>query len=189
MLWTGKREDGSATGFEPRHEQALVIAMLANVSRVLQTVPKALDGTVRPGAAGQEGHGCLTYMTFRHILDPFCIPKMFRPLNWPDEHAVERGAYCYVEVDHIHDLNVHDLNHYLKNPLVHIPIFRSLAGFQSAVTIDEEKQALESFRKFGDLTENVAIEFKGQLESVAPGINDDWQKYREIWDQFFALFE
>jgi len=189
MLWTGTQEDGSPTGFEPRHEQARVVAMVANVSRVLQTVPKVYDGTVKPGRAGQNGRGCLNYMTCRHVLDPFCIPKMFRPINWPDAAAVERGIYQYIEVDHIHDINVHDFSHYLKHPRIHIPLFRKLAGFDSAVTKAEEDEALSSFKKFGQLSQSVSIDIKEKLEEMSPGISEDWTAYKSIWDEFFGLFD
>ncbi|MEL7448314.1 MAG: hypothetical protein AAFN78_03845 [Pseudomonadota bacterium] len=186
MLWTGKKEDGTPTGFEPRHEQALLIAMVANVSRVLQTNPKAYDSTVKPGGAGEAGRGCLNYLTCRHVLDPFCIPKMFRPLDWPDADAEERGLYHYVEVDHIHQANIHDLPHYLEHPAVHIPLFRELT-FRSAVTSDEEHDALAAFPKFGNLAQSDAIDIKQRLEDMAPGITTAWTQYRAIWDKFSAI--
>lgn len=188
MLWNGTQEDGSPTGFEPIHDQALVIAMIANVSRVLQTVPKAYEGTVKPGRSGQSNRGCLRYMTFRHVLDPFCIPKMFRPDSWPDSSAVDRGIYQYVEVDHVHDINVHDFNHYLKNPKVHIPLFRGLAGFRTAVTAAEEETELTKFKQFGQLSQGVGIRLKEKLEGISPGISADWKAYKDIWDEFFELF-
>lgn len=188
MLWTGKKEDGSATGFEPRHEQALLIAMVANVSRILQTNPKVYDGTVKPGGAGELGRGCLNYLTCRHVLDPFCIPKMFRPDSWPDADSEERGLYRYIEVDHIHQVNVHDLPHYLDHPAVHIPLFRELT-FRSSVTAEEEADARASFKKFGNLDDTSAIDIKERLEEMAPGISTAWTEYRAIWDQFFTLFD
>jgi hypothetical protein len=182
MLWNATNEDGTATGFEPRHEQALLLAMVANVSRVLQTRPKAYESSVKPGAAGQSGRGCLNFITCRHKLDPFCIPKMFRPIQWPDADAEARGVYRYIEVDHIHQVNVHGFDHYLAHPAVHIPIFRELT-FRSAVTIDEEADALANFLPFGNIGAAVGIRIRQRLEEIAPGISDAWTEYRAIWDQ------
>jgi hypothetical protein len=188
MLMSGTQEDGSPTGFEARHEQALVVAQVANVSRVLQTAAKAYDSNVKPGRAGQNGRGCRKFLNFRHVLDPFTIPKMFRPDNWPDSTAVAKGLYRYIEVNHVHDINVHDLTHYLKHPDVHIPLFRSLAGFKSAVTKAQEEEALANFKQFGQLSQSAGISLKEKLEEVSPGISEDWKTYREIWDMFFGLF-
>ena len=189
MLMSGKQEDGSPTGFEARHEQALVIAMVANVSRVLQTAAKVYDSNVKPGNAGQNGRGCRRFLNFRHVLDPFTIPKMFRPDAWPDSNAATKGLYQYVEVNHVHDVNVHDLVHYLKNPSVHIPLFRALSGFRSAVTNEQEAEAQENFKQFGQLSKSAGVRLKEKLEDVSPGISEDWKAYREIWDTFFALFD
>jgi hypothetical protein len=186
MLWSGKNEDGTDTGFEPRHEQALLMAMIANVSRVLQSNPKAFDGTVKPGLAGQSGRGCLQFLTCRHKLDPFCIPKMFRPELWPDADSAEKGIYQYVEIEHIHEANVHGLTHYLRNPATHIPVFRKLT-FKNAITIDEENAAIAEFRHFGDIGEAAAIKIKQRLEDMAPGISAAWTEYRSLWDQLAAI--
>lgn len=186
MLSTGQPVHGAATGLEARHSQALLLAMVANVSRVLQTQPKVYDGTVKPGIAGQAGRGCLNYMTVRHILDPFCIPKMFRPTAWPDPTSEQDGAYQYVEIDHIHQVNVHDIGHYLDNPLVHIPLFRKLT-YQRSIKIAEEKSAIDSFPKFGNVGDNVGVRIKEALEDIAPGVNSEWKEYKKFWDQFDAV--
>lgn len=186
MLWTGRKEDGTPTGFQPRQEQALLVAMISNVCRVLQTNPKAYDGTVKPGRAGQKGRGCLNYLSCRHKLDPFCIPKMFRPNEWPDPDSAERGVYRYVEIDHIHQVNVHDFNHYLDNPNVHIPLFRKLS-FKSAITTEEENNAIAGFAGFGNLGEAIGIRIKQRIEETVPGLPETWNGYRTIWDQFEAV--
>jgi hypothetical protein len=188
MLWSGKKEDGTPTGFEPRHDQALLIAMIANVSRVLQTNPKVYDGLVKPGAAGQAGRGCLNYFTCRHALDPFCIPRMFKPSEWPDDDSEEKGMYKYLEVDHIHQVNVHDFEHYLSHPKVHIRIFRKLT-FESAVTGKEEDKALADFKKFGDLEQSVGVKIKQRLEDTAPGLSTAWTEYKAIWEKFATLLD
>ena len=186
MLWTGQPVNGVATGFETRHNQALLLAMVANVSRVLQTTPKVYEGTVKPGPSGQAGRGCLNFQTYRHVLDPFCIPKMFKPEAWPDPTSEEDGVYKYIEIDHIHQANVHDVNHYLDNPRVHIPLFRKLT-YRRAVTIAEEENAIDSFSKFGNVGATVGVRIKEALDDMAPGLNDAWKEYREFWDQFDAI--
>lgn len=108
------------------HERPNVLLMLANVSLILQNDVKVLESTVQPGQA------CTRYFSALHRLDPFTAPRPFKPVGWPPNPA-EQSRYALIEVDHIHQVNIHDLLHYLKHPDVAIKLFRALAtdGFVS----------------------------------------------------------
>jgi hypothetical protein len=88
MLATGHVPGAPVNAFDPKIEQANVIAMVANTSRLLETVVDAYESAVKPGRAGQAGRDCLRFLNFRHFLDPFTIPQMFHPQAWPDAATV-----------------------------------------------------------------------------------------------------
>lgn len=121
--WFTADIDGIRLG---HHERPNVLLMLANVSRILQNDVKVFESTVQPGQA------CTRYFSALHRLDPFTAPRPFEPAGWPADPA-ERSRYALIEVAHIHQVNIHDLLHYLKHPDVVIRLFRALAtdGFVS----------------------------------------------------------
>ncbi|HET9234533.1 MAG TPA: hypothetical protein VFP10_10360, partial [Candidatus Eisenbacteria bacterium] len=101
-LWTDKMEGG--TGFAADQERALVVAQIANVSRILQTRPKVYESAVKPGPASQK-RGCRYFLTARHRLDPFTSPASFDPVNWPDATAEQRRVFTKPRLEHIHQWN------------------------------------------------------------------------------------
>jgi hypothetical protein len=183
MIWKGELPDGSDTGFEAKHNQASAVAMIANVSRVLQINEPVYESTVKPGPVGGNKSGCVNYLNVRHELDPFTFPKMFRPLEWPSKALADSGAYHYLEVDHYHKKNIHDLAHYFKNPAVHIALFRKLTNYSKFITEDQEKEALAAFSKFG-IGKKTAIALRQRFEEMAPGIETLWPNIKNIWDAF-----
>lgn len=183
-LWTGQLPgDGAGTGLSAAQNKAQLVMMVANVSRVLETSPDVYESTVRPGDANDPASGCFHYLSTRHSLDPFTIPRRFDPVNWPSPDSIEQGRYLPLRVWHLHDANVHGFEHYLINPMVHVPMLRFLT-FAKAVTSEEEKEALESFRPFGDLGADQAFDLKGQLENLLPAVSDRWPRLGEIWERF-----
>ncbi len=101
--------------------------LVANVSRVVQSFSKVGASVVRPGT------GCCTnFIEYRHLLDPFPRVKPFDPLNngeWVSQD-VFRDHYELVTLTEVTEANVHGIKHYLLNPDVHLPIFRSVFGFR-----------------------------------------------------------
>ncbi len=118
------------------------VHMVANVSRILQTFRKVGASEVRPGTGC-----CAMFYEYRHKLDPFTKIKPFDPTNNGEwiSHQAWRRAYRLFEPTEVTDGNVHSLGHYLKNPKVHIPLFRQLFGFRpSKKEMDLAENAYEA---------------------------------------------
>lgn len=181
MLWTGRLEDSSPSGFAPRNEQADAIVMIANVSRVVQAQRKVYESTVRPGAAGEVGRGCLRYLNVNHDRDPFTIPKKFDPKDWPEHNNAD--LYLDVTVDHIHDANIHGFTHYLDHPSVHIPFFRALT-FSRVISQDLQADLESAYPRFRGVSDSEGFNMRGLLEDIAPSISDTWERIGEIGRRF-----
>lgn len=189
MLATGVVPGTDISAFDPTIEQAQSITMIANTSRVLETkVVDVYQSAVQPGKAGQAGRDCLRYVNIRHFLDPFTIPRMFRPQSWPDDATVAARRYQYCEVTHVHQVNVHDVCHYLLNPQAHIPLLRALAG-ESMITKSQEKTAIDEFPQFNGLSPEDAARIKKDLAAISPSSGESWPSLKNLWDDFNALLE
>jgi hypothetical protein len=104
-----------------------LLAMIANVSRVLETDSDVYLSRTRPGNPNDPDAACKYYLNAHHQWDPITQPKAFRPATqWPSLGVRAMNLYVDVEISEIEKLNVHDFNHYLRNPLVHIPIFNCM---------------------------------------------------------------
>ena len=102
--------------------------MVANVSRALETFVQVESSAVRPGELG-----CTTvFNEYRHRLDPITKIKPFTPTEsggWVPA-TLFKSVYRLVQPSAVTEANVHALNHYLKIPDVHLPMFRLLFGFR-----------------------------------------------------------
>jgi len=183
-LWTTTFPGGEQ--FSPADVKAAFVMMVANVSRLLETDVDVLESAVQPGKASNETRGCLNFLSARHALDPFTIPRMFDPLQWPDAETVEQGRYRSIRVSHFREANIHGLKHYLSHPAVHIPLMRLLADQKSAISASEEKTALAEFTDFGNVPAATALAELKRLELMQPARSDPWTKLRPIWDAFFG---
>jgi hypothetical protein len=185
-LWSSNNPDGSPSGYGAKDNKARAVIMVANVCRALQTVPKVLsDSFVRPGNAEAPKCGCFRYINVRHAYDPFVYFQPFKPTAWPTPDAEQLGLYAHLSPDHIWQFNVHDLNHYLEHPSVHIPVLRAMS-YDSAITKDEEKQAKNDFNPYGPLTAAAANELRGRLEGLLPAGTDDWTSWGKLWNELFG---
>jgi hypothetical protein len=143
------------------------IHMLANVSRLLQTKPKAYESVVRPGPSGRKNRYCNRMYCYDHELDPFTKPKPFDPVTWG-------RSFHLSKLDHYRGWNVHGWLHYLDNPRVHIPLLKSITTTR-AITPKQEREAVDSYPRYGGDLQNV-VEAKKQiaeLHSLAQGIDQD----------------
>lgn len=119
------------------------VFMVANVSRVLEkTLTGDMDvyaSCVCPISVRGDDAYCGDYYNFRHMLDPFTVPKRFEP-QWVgnDYHPIDRLL-------HVGNFNVHDWDHYLDNPEVHIPILNSFFGFK-VIDDDTAFAAIENYK-------------------------------------------
>lgn len=183
-LWT--TQFGPGVAISPADVKAAFVVMVANVSRALETDADVLTSTVQPGKASNATRGCLNFVTARHALDPFTIPRMFDPEEWPDAETVQQGRYRSIRVNHFRDRNIHGLKHYLSHPAVHIPLMRLLTDQKSVISAAEERNSLQEFNDFGDIDVDVAKAELKRLELMQPARSDEWTKLRNVWDAFFG---
>lgn len=178
-----------------RDYQARLIAMVANVSRVLEqkddlppgVVGDALLSPVRPGVA------CNYFLNLEHPLDPFVWPRRFHPMAWPDAATLAANPPRYIHsadedingrsyaLNHVHGAGVHDFEHYLASPKAHIPLFRMLLAEDGFISAEEERRARDRFPQFGKLGDELAIKIKKQLEDIGSSERLEWEDIGVLW--------
>jgi hypothetical protein len=115
------------------------IFQVANVSRVLQTTPAVLASPIHPFTADPATSYTRGFLNFKHRYDLFTMVRPFTaPAAWGGGFLEPAG------INRILGFNVHDLDHYLENPRVHVPILRQLID-PAVVTPDEEADALGAY--------------------------------------------
>lgn len=158
-----------------------MLMMVANVSRILQSDVKVYQSVVRPGAP-EDSHAVRYYINARHEWDPFPMPKAFRPKpDWPTLSIRERGFYNEVVTNAIEDKNVHSLEHYLKNPLVHTALFNALSD-RDAIDDASIKSAHSNYvarTPVGKFEEAV-----NQLKEFQLGEEEDLARVIKVWAEF-----
>jgi hypothetical protein len=130
---------------------AQVVAMLANVSKVLENDINVYDSLVVPQSMVQNQSCCFSYLNCNNRFDPFVRPRPFAPSADHPAWTLARtnGAYLDIATANVHELNVHSLRNYLVNPDVHIPLLEHLVGIGS-VTDKEKSAAKTGFKKVSD---------------------------------------
>lgn len=154
-----------------------VVMMVSNLSRVLQlpSLP-VLDeiSHVRPGSA-LSGRCCMYYLNVRHRLDPFTIPKPFAPDTWPEAETYNSKQYQHIVPSHflIKRLEeVHDFDHYLRNPRVHVPFFRAVLGEDFV----PESDFLQAKRRFdAEVIDSSTDVIREKLEKLQQSLGSDWR--------------
>jgi hypothetical protein len=150
-----------------------VIAMIANVSRIVETDSDPYKSFTHP-SLDPAGGACDYFVNARNEWDLFTVPKRFRPTDdWPDLDTRHAGRYVGVEVNAIADKNVHAVEHYLGNPKVHVALFRTLT-FQRAISDDEAEAASRKYEESTPLGKfNSLIK---QLKEIDLGENSEWEQ-------------
>ena len=168
--------------FRTKHFRFHSIHMLANVSRILQTKPKAYASVVRPGPSNAQDRYCARMYSHRHELDPFTRPKPFEPVTWG-------RAFQGTHLRHYRGWNIHGWLHYLDHPRVHVPLLRSVAK-SSAVTPAQMRAAVDGYPRFGGELENVAVAQTkiGELHALAQGIDEE-KGLRANFDVLMRMWE
>lgn len=158
------------------------IHMLANVSRLLQTEPKAYESVVRPGPNSTQNRYCGRMYCHRHELDPFTKPRPFEPVSWGDDFRM-------TNLRHYRAWDVHGWLHYLDNPRVHIPLLKSIAK-SSAVTPKQTREAVNDYARFGDDLDDLAVAQGkiAELHALAQGINED-KGLKENFDALCKMWD
>lgn len=135
---------GSYSGWSSQMGKLPSLHMVANVSRVLEDpkIPVYGGGSpsvVRPQLSPTDrDFFCLSYYAYHHVLDPFTWVKPFSAAPWKVDDYFDGAVRTTRALT-----QVHDLEHYLAAPELHIPLFRCLFGF-NAVSPDEELRAMPS---------------------------------------------
>lgn len=97
--------------------------MVANVSRILETLPRVFESVICPPSVQAERAYCGVYHDVRHALDPFPAPRAFKPVWTPG------GDFVRIRTTAVREFNAHALERYVEDPRVHVPILRALFGF------------------------------------------------------------
>jgi len=161
-----------------------LVAMIANVSRVLESDADVYKSVVRPGLDPSSG-ACKQYLSARHEFDPFTIPKEFRPTqDWPSVQTASEKRVQLVRINAIEKKNVHALEHYLKNPQVHVRLFRCLTwpeAISDSVLADRsaEYELSTPLSKFEGLLK--------QLKKIHLGENSSWKEIIQGFREFAEL--
>lgn len=125
------------------------VYMISNTSRLLHTDFKLSDDVsvskydpytsdMNPGS---DEPICMRYTNVCHVADPISWPRKFAPANWP------ASSYCTIQTVNYNNLKkVHDIEHYVASPWVHIPFFRSVFQNDKLGTKDEVTDVIRNFK-------------------------------------------
>lgn len=117
------------------------ITMVANVCTLPITEATPYTSVVKPGPDGICDH----FMTCRHVLDPFAsIVKFDQGAHWPNVHG---SIFRNTVIKRVERANVHDLDHYLADPSVYLPLFMNLFPVTFKTTAAELKAAKDAHDK------------------------------------------
>lgn len=122
------------------------VTMVANTSRLLEPrfdVSDTLDpddfkvyhSRLFPGTSSSI---VKRYTNVRHVLDPITWPRRFKPVQWTS------APYAEITTEKFDELaGVHDFENYVRNPHVHLPLFRITQGNSRLGKRDEIERALK----------------------------------------------
>jgi len=134
-------------GFDPANLRWQSVSMVANTSRLLQARRSLSKGValeefhpyrsrLKPGSPTSITR---SYHNFHHRLDPITWPKQFNPIGFT-------SGYSDDETQHFKNPGkVHDLEHYLENPLVHLKLLRTFLGNEQLGTAEEVNRVAKSY--------------------------------------------
>lgn len=114
----------SVNGFGPTRWRPMAVHMVSNVSKLLELNRNpAYLSPVKPGPAGEPTSYCCFYRSYGHKLDPIAQIGAFRP-PWANS-----SRYEALEPTRVRKLKeVHDLEHYLAQPIVYVPMLETMFG-------------------------------------------------------------
>jgi hypothetical protein len=124
---------------------ANVVAMIANVTKIMENDVDVYASLVVPSSAVQMNSACFHYLSCNNQFDPFVIPEPFNPSGrtaW--DVALANETFLDIETENVHHLNVHSLANYMVNPAVHIPLLERMCG-SGSILPDEKQAAFDNF--------------------------------------------
>ena len=108
---------------------ASVVAMISNVSKVLENDVGVYDSQLVPPTQIKPNTACFHYLSANNKFDPFVLSERFDPKNEPEwTQAKKNKSFLDIRISNVHEVNVHSFKNYLVNPDVHIPLFERMAG-------------------------------------------------------------
>lgn len=169
---------------QQRPPRANLVAMVSNVSRLLQNDIDAYLSEAHPSADPDKGV-CAYYLNAKHDWDPFVRPKEFRPLDdWPDPLTRAQNRYVPITINAFAEKNIHSLSHYLENPKVHIPLFRRLTRSGDILLTDEvlatASAVYEMSTPFGQFEK-----LQDQLKDLQLADSATWHQTLRAFRKFF----
>ena len=172
--------DENGNTLSPGDFRFQTIAMLANVSRTLETRWGVYDSLVRPGHDNSDNYVTNTFLSASHKWDPLVSLRRFSPAeNWPDSETVAKERIAVIEPGIITHQNVHDFSHYLQNPHVNVPLFRMLRH-KRFVSEQERKDAEKAYHD-ADPIEDID-DYRRELKKIMAGEADfSWKRLVEIY--------
>ncbi|HEV3011396.1 MAG TPA: hypothetical protein VGX52_20440 [Burkholderiales bacterium] len=188
-------DPSSPASVKPEQHRFQAVAMVANVSRVLEsshlssehggTRWDAYRSVVQPNVKVTKGV-CDRFLNVWHTWDPVPLPKQFKPQpDWPDRATRDAGGkFLDIEIGELEasgDLaDVHDLEHYLRNPCFHIPLFRSLIPLEGLISPEEEHAAVKKHR-----AEHPRSKVLAKIDALKPfRLSDEEENWGAILTQF-----
>jgi len=172
----------------PRTFRFRLLGMIANVSRTLETRWDVYDPKVRPGIDGSDSYAADYFLTASHAWDPFVALRRFDPHDaWPDADTRRANRASILRPTLLHGWNMHAFEHYLEDPMVHVPLFRALR-YQTFVTQAEEEAALFAYR---NTTPPARIrEYRDEVKKLMTGEADfSWARLVAVYKQTYELME
>ncbi len=100
------------------------VYMVANTSPLLYTTKNPHKSIVRPPFGPANPGNTDKYVNINHKFDPIGMIRTMDISKWPGAKSLETAID--LRPRHVHQLNVHDLVHYVSDPQVHGHIFLDL---------------------------------------------------------------
>jgi hypothetical protein len=165
---------------------ANLVAMIANVSRVLQKDSDVYNSLVIPQSMIQNQAACYSYLSTRNEFDPFVRVNPFDPGDLPAWNlARSNGSFVEVFAHNIHDLDPHSFRNYIVNPAVHIPLLIKLVG-PGAITDAQAREAIGQFQNVPMSTVQQA--FQTVVQKIQPELagKADFSAWFDWAGRFYA---
>lgn len=163
-----KDEMGNYIQLDAEEFRINTINMVANVSKLL---PAGKDPYTSIVKAGEEGI-CNDFINCRHVLDPFTVIQRFTPkTHWSD---LAMNNYHNEVINDVERGNVHDIDHYLADPVIFEKLFiKYFPGYYIPTPTETESAREEhrqttlqgDFDRLRDEIKNAEVEFSWNEES------------------------
>lgn len=172
-MWAGGFEDEGHNNLSRLPISIDAFFQVANTSRLLKSGidPSSRKTAVRPAP------GALMHRMFNcwHECDPVARIKQFRIKDldhWLAERETPNSAYKDIRLQGIHQINVHSLGHYLKDPRLHVRLLQSL---------------FDDYRPPQDLQDQIAKHDAGAIDDEIEALKKSVQDAKETFENIESI--